>query len=286
MSKIIITAKQLEHLSNVVKEQARANNGAVRAYSFDWDDNILHMPTKIAIDYNNGTEWVPTLITTEMFSKVRENENFRVNEDSFVNFRNDNVFFDDLNEALQKRSFAPSFEKFKESLIYANPFSIITARGHTPEVFPKGIKVIIGNTFSEGELEDMLFNIKKKYPETVDYSPWDAIDFYLNENEYHPVTSEEFGKKFGNRFINTDNPEEAKKTALRNYIEKVVNGVSKIEDGNYSQLSIGFSDDDYGNISAVINLIKDELNQKYPQVNFVVYDTSSGDINKIVVKRE
>ena len=35
-----------------------------------------------------------------------------------------------------------------------------------------------------------------------------------------------------------------------------------------------------------LNLIKDELNQKYPQVNFVVYDTSSGDINKIVVKRE
>ena len=49
----------------------------VRGYSFDWDDNILHMPTKIAIDYNNGTEWVPTLITTEMFSKVRENENFK-----------------------------------------------------------------------------------------------------------------------------------------------------------------------------------------------------------------
>ena len=38
---IIITKEQLERIGGVLEEQS----GGVRAYSFDWDDNILKMPT-------------------------------------------------------------------------------------------------------------------------------------------------------------------------------------------------------------------------------------------------
>ena len=54
-----------------------------KAYSFDWDDNILVMPTKIHLDYNVnsndiadlGSEgnnmWVPVSVSTEQFRSIR-----------------------------------------------------------------------------------------------------------------------------------------------------------------------------------------------------------------------
>ena len=53
----------------------------------------------------------------------------------------------------------------------------------------------------------------------------------------------------------------------------------------YNKLSIGFSDDDLGNINAITNFIKEVLQVEFPQVDFVVYDTSEGEINKIIVKQ-
>ena len=43
---IIITKNQLFKISNMLKEQ-NADTTSVRAYSFDWDDNIINMPTTI-----------------------------------------------------------------------------------------------------------------------------------------------------------------------------------------------------------------------------------------------
>ena len=51
-------------------------------------------------------------------------------DDAFDNFISDDKFLSDLEEAIKTKSFAPSFDKFKEALIFANPISIITARGH------------------------------------------------------------------------------------------------------------------------------------------------------------
>ena len=53
----------------------------------------------------------------------------------------------------------------------------------------------------------------------------------------------------------------------------------------YNKLSIGFSDDDLGNINAIVPFIKEVLQVEFPEVDFVVYDTSDGGINKIVLKQ-
>ena len=54
---------------------------------------------------------------------------------------------------------------------------------------------------------------------------------------------------------------------------------------DYNKLSVGFSDDDLGNIRAIVAFIKEVLQAEFPEVDFVVYDTSEGGMNKIVLKQ-
>jgi hypothetical protein len=48
---------------------------------------------------------------------------------------------------------------------------------------------------------------------------------------------------------------------------------------------VGFSDDDLGNINSIIPFIKEVLQAEFPEVDFIVYDTSEGGMNKIVLKQ-
>ena len=36
-----------------------SNSLELHFYSFDWDDNILHMPTVIHMDRKEGSNWIP-----------------------------------------------------------------------------------------------------------------------------------------------------------------------------------------------------------------------------------
>ena len=53
----------------------------------------------------------------------------------------------------------------------------------------------------------------------------------------------------------------------------------------YNKLSIGFSDDDLGNIKVIEGLIEDELKHEFPDVKFTIYDTSDGGNKKMVIKQ-
>ena len=47
-------------------------NRDFKYYIFDWDDNILHMPTKIRMEYRpDGGEWRPVEMSTSTFALVR-----------------------------------------------------------------------------------------------------------------------------------------------------------------------------------------------------------------------
>jgi len=72
--------------------------------------------------------------------------------------------------------------------------------------------------------------------------------------------------------------------AIAEFVDGVIDEVEKaIKNGeNIENISFGFSDDDKSNIDIAEKLIQDELNKKYPDVKFVVYDTGdAGDILKI-----
>ena len=101
-----------------------------------------------------------------------------------------------------------------------------------------------------------------------------TIDEYLNLQDYYPVTSTEFINKF-DAGASVKNPEVGKMIALKTFVDKVVNAVKEIKDDkDYSGISIGFSDDDLGNVESAELYIEKELKNLYPDVKFLVYDTS------------
>lgn len=255
-----------------------------RAYSFDWDDNILMMSTRIHLDYNvNGLAWVPVSVSTEEFRSIRHKlgTEFRFlndNEDeSFKDFEGYDAFISDTEEALDSRSYGPSFNKFKEALISGSDFSIITARSNPPRAIKEGIKLIIRKSFSYDEQEEMKNNLNGV-----------TIDEYLNLQDYHPVSSKEFINKWG-LGINSTTPEEGKKIAFEDFVSRVVDTVSSYQDNDeFEGISIGFSDDDISNVEVVERLIEEKLKQKYPDIKFLVYDTSDPDNPKkkrMVIKK-
>ena len=281
MSKeIIITKEQLKRMGGLIKEDK-----TIRAYSFDWDDNILKMPTTIKMLVKTNDGWEPTEVGTEEFALIRDNKNYKLADDAFDNFISEESFLVDLEKALSAEAFAPSFSKFKEALVYANPISIITARGHNPRVLRKGMDLVISSTFTEGELNTMLDNIQQSYPELEDELPEVILKNYLDSQEYHTVTSKIFADRFGLEVGSAANPEENKKIALRDYVTKIVTHVEKLVSSKQNKLSIGFSDDDLGNINSIIPFIREVLQVEFPHVDFVVYDTSEGGMNKIVLKQ-
>lgn len=254
-----------------------------RAYSFDWDDNILFMPTKIYLEKKVGDGWIPVLVGTEEFREIRNRvgKDYRYEKDdlyyAFKDFRDYDAFIRDTKEALRKKSFGPSFDKFKEALLYGNDFSIITARGNPPKAIKDGIKVIIDTLFTEEQKEKMLSNLHGT-----------SIEQYLNLQDYYPVTSDEFVEEFDTD-VSVTNPEVGKMIALKTFVDRVVSAVKEIKDNpEYNGMSIGFSDDDLGNIESAEKYIEEKLKKIYPDVKFLVYDTSDPNNPKkkrIIIKK-
>ncbi len=259
---IKITDKQYQLLKETKK----------KIYSFDWDDNILNMPTRIHLDYNiNGLAWVPVSVSTEQFRSIRHKigTEFRyLNNDitqSFKDFRDYDAFIRDVNEVLRGGSYGygPSFNKFKEALISGSDFSIITARSNSPQAIKDGIKLLIEKTFKWDEIKEMEKNLNGL-----------SIDDYLNLQDYHPVSSQEFLNKF-NLDISGTKPEKGKEVAFKSFVEKVVKQIDKIKnDSEFEGISVGYSDDDESNVKIIEKLIEDELHKLYPEINFIIYDTS------------
>jgi len=93
MGKIILTESQYNNLRDSLLEMT------MRSYIFDWDDNILYMPTTIKMDKKDGDKWVPVDVSTEDFTSVRGNPNYRFRGDNadlaFIDFRLPKPFIKD-----------------------------------------------------------------------------------------------------------------------------------------------------------------------------------------------
>jgi hypothetical protein len=286
MKKYILTEQQYKILKNSLYETK------LRSYIFDWDDNILYMPTTIKMDKKSGDKWVPLDVPTEEFAHVRTNPNYRLrNNDpelAFKDFRESEPFIEDTKKAIHNNSFAPSANKFKEALIHANPFGINTARGHKPNILRDGVRIFIDMVFTDEEKSKMVENIRGILNQTKELNDDQTIDMYLDEmGEYYPVSSSEFGERFGLTVSGgAANPEHAKKVAIEHFVRKIFDNVQKLVDSDYKKMSVGFSDDDVRNVRAVEQFIEDELNKMYPEFHFVVYDTSDRGKRKMVIEKE
>ena len=74
-------------------------------------------------------------------------------------------------------------------------------------------------------------------------------------------------------------PELAKEFAIQDFVEHIFHMLRR--SGRLDRaVSIGFSDDDAGNVQAVTRFIQAELSRRYDGIKFVVYDTSDRTLTK------
>lgn len=254
-------------------------------YAFDWDDNILNMPTVIHMDKLVDGEWIPTDVSTSQFADVRsDKENWRlVNNDPVAAFsefrdtgsRGDKAFLEDLEKAISMKSYGPAWEDFIECITNGSLFSIITARGHESSSMRTGVEWIIDNILTSDQLYTMYNNLMKfayLFREEDGYervlsednpSKNKLVELYLDNCDYVGVSAPSRGGT-------PDNPEKAKEEALLDFKQKVNDFASMI---GY-KAKVGFSDDDLGNVKHIEDLIDNLHHERFPNiVQYVVKGT-------------
>ena len=287
-------------------------NRDFKYYIFDWDDNILHMPTKIKLEHleDDGT-WKPVEVSTSTFALVRADtdhyrppkgnwaEAFRNFEDppSSVDDRN-NCFILDTLDALEKVEHGekpgPSYNALKKTLREGRLFAIVTARGHSPKTIERAVRIFIKYALTETEREEMMSNLRG-YRQWIDGvgdgefgTDAEELDYYLGMCRYSAVTYEGFRERMANDPIYKEKlatattaarPELAKEFAIRDFVEHVFHMLRRSGRLNRA-VSIGFSDDDIGNVKTVSSFIKSELSKRFDGIKFVVYDTSDRTLAK------
>lgn len=272
----------------------------LKYYIFDWDDNILHMPTYIHLERRlaNG-KWVPHLVSTSLFAVIRnDSANYRPPggdwERAFVEFRDfagddESKFLTDAREALEltlSGSSRPpsSFETFRRTLIEGRLFAIVTARGHRSETLRKGVRLFMERTLNAEEKERMLSNLRgylacfQSEEDAANMSDREVLDNYLALNRYHAVTSPQFERMVRESRADAATAEARKQFAVSDFLEYLFGILESMPVSK--PISVGFSDDDPANVRAVEEYIRAELAQRFPSVKFVVYDTSEPAIEK------
>ena len=285
----------------------RVRDRDFKYYIFDWDDNILRMPTYIHLErrLGNGT-WVPHLVSTALFAVIREDTvHYRPPGNdwskAFVEFRDfatddESKFLVDARAAIQRilggqEAPPPSFEKFRRALVEARLFAIVTARGHNTETLRKGVELFIDSILTDAERAEMIRNMRgyivsySGEEQNAAMTDADVRDYYLGLNRYHAVTSRQFESLMKGRIAPGEDSTEARKQfAIEDFLEHIFHIIEEI--GGTKPISVGFSDDDAANVRAVTDYIRKELSKHFPSVRFVVYDTSDPGVpdgRKVVV---
>ena len=273
----------------------------LKYYIFDWDDNILRMPTYIHLERRlaDGT-WVPHLVSTALFSVIRnDTRNYRPPdgdwEKAFVEFRDsatqdESKFLADARRAIDRLQAGqehapPSFETFRKTLREGRIFAIVTARGHRPATLRKGVELFIERLLSDAERAEMVRNLRGWLVcyegEKANAALTDAqvVDNYLSMNRYHAVTNPDFiAAVKAQRTPGAEKSETRKQFAILDFLEWLFRMIERI--GARKPISVGFSDDDPANVAAVADFIRHTLAERFPAVKFVVYDTSDPDVEK------
>ena len=247
----------------------------LKYYAFDWDDNIVHMPTKIVVKDDNGEE---VGMSTEDFAEHRHHigkEDFEYKghtivgyaENPFRNFRTegDKEFLIDA----MKAKTGPAFNDFREAINNGSIFSIITARGHNPNTLKEAVYNYIVSGFNGIDKDQLVKNLKKyrSFVGEEEMSDDELIKTYLALNKYHPVS---FGDEGG-----ATNPEEAKVRAMKDFVD-YIKGMAAVlnkrawlknDVGNKfvpAKPQIGFSDDDPKNVEVMKKAFdKDDIVKTY-----------------------
>lgn len=262
-------------------------------YAFDFDDNILNMPTNIHMDKLVNGEWIPTDISTSEFALVRgDKENWRISnnnlDEGFSEFRDFgprgvDAFRQDVEKAVSLENFGPAWGDFIECITNGSIFAIITARGHESPTIRMGIEWIIDNVLTDDQIYTMYNNLKK-----FDYlfrseiesdrilrgipSKNNLVKSYLDNCDFVGISAPSRGGS-------PINPEKAKEEALLEFKKKINCFASEIG----FKAIIGFSDDDMKNVKHIEDLVDNLNHESFPNIiKYIVKGTK--DPNRITKK--
>jgi hypothetical protein len=270
-------------------------------YCFDWDDNLLSMPTKINMEHKVGDKWVFNPVSTEHFAEIRsDKENWRPAQGAFIEFsddgpRGDSAFLEDMMTAIggakspqEPLKKAPSWNKFIQCLENGSLFSIITARAHKPETLRKGVEWIIDNYLSYEQKRNMYNNCLSFYyifggpgkfqPSYENISQHPLIAGWLDHCEYYGVSYKGFIEK--HKSGGAESPEIGKEIALKEFISKAASFANQLG----VKFKAGMSDDDMKNVMHMTSVLS-ELKQMYPEAEFTMIDTSKGGYQKTDIQQ-
>ncbi len=270
-------------------------------YIFDWDDNILHMPTRIHLEKKQPDgSWRPHAVSTSVFSVIRnDTAHYRPPQGNwelaFAEFQDardprENRFLKDTEQAIRRvmdgqEPPGPSFATFRHTLVEGRLFAIVTARGHASETLRRGVQCFIDIVLSPAERQEMLANLRG-YRAIFDHvarfgGDQEEIDRYLSLNRYHAVTSPDFNSHLLQAQSEPVSSEVRKQVAIRDFLEHIVHVLQRTPEGTkWNPISVGFSDDDPANVTAVENYIRAELGRLFPGIKFCLYDTSDPALEK------
>lgn len=244
---------------------------------FDWDDNILHMPTLIkAFDkIENKYVW----LTTEQYAKVRNTDHsFEFDTNSFDLFYDyiEHNFITDIERALSLETLGPSYNRLIELVKEGRIIAIVTARGHEAETLKQGCIYLIKKAFNKEDVEiwhqnlreyRKLFNLPDVNDEQLEFDYWNECYFVglgVKKNDIGKIIRK---------------VEDQKKNEIVAFVDNVAKRFSNMN----LPISIGFSDDDVSNLQKIHELFI-SLYNIYPSIKFRLYDTSNRGLKKIIIE--
>jgi hypothetical protein len=143
----------------------------------------------------------------------------------------------------------PAWDDFVEAINNGSIFSIITARGHTPNVLKEAVYNLIVSNTGGISAKELVKNLTKyrNLTDEEESSPREMIREYLDMCKFYPVS---YGEG------SATNPEEGKVKAMKEFISYVRDMASHLQKkaflknkvSNNFLPTIGFSDDDVRNL--------------------------------------
>jgi hypothetical protein len=242
-------------------------NPIMKYYAFDWDDNLLYMPTKIIlIDEDRNKVGMSTKDYSKYESKIGV-EPFEYN-DSIIKDYADNAFkyFEEgtdsqfVIDSLMAEP-GPAWSDFVDAVNNGCIFSIITARGHNPDTLKESCyNMIISN--KNGLRRDELLSNLEKFRDFEDTNKKNMILDYLDLCRFYPVT---YKTKSGIEIPRL------KSIAMKKFIQYIKDYSNQIKEKSFLKNKISnsfnprleYSDNDEKNIKELESRFKKEINSNF-----------------------
>jgi len=254
----------------------------LRYYIFDWDDNVVHMPSRIWMEAQKDSTPVP--LSTAEYALRRHDADLNHKSDSFREFLDGTGDFEgDLRRAMKSSGWeGPAFQAFREALMGGRFFAVVTARGHSEDTMRQAIMGFIERILSPSEREMMLESLRQFDRAASDkVADTDLLRNYLASCRFIGVASPGFLERTG---IAVGAVAEGKKLAIRQFVDRIVQTSEEVfvqRGKEVASIAFGMSDDDHGNVQAADALMREELSPLYEHVKFVVFDTGDRTVRRL-----